>query len=337
MNKKIKILVVCQWVSIYPWKIPIPVQRDVELLNEDFEVELFPFNYFNLPLLYFKIFKSHLVFAWFACDHAFFSSLIARIVGKPMAVVVGGYDVASIKELRYGSLRNPLTRTMVRYVFNHSDKILTVDESLKNDAIELKGVDGKNIETLHTGYDDRIYKSDGKKDDLVITVAFSDDWNRARLKGLDSFVKAAKFIPDTKFLVIGVIGKAKEKLKSISSQNVELLGPLYPEKLIPYYQKAKVYCQLSMREGLPNAVCEAMLCECVPVGTHVEGIHTAIGNTGFFVDHGDVEGTVKAIKKALSSSEEQGKKAREYIQNNFSFEKRKQILTNILNKLLKKS
>ena len=31
------------------------------------------------------------------------------------------------------------------------------------------------------------------------------------------------------------------------------------EKLIPYYQKAKVYCQLSMREGLPNALCEALL------------------------------------------------------------------------------
>jgi glycosyltransferase involved in cell wall biosynthesis len=337
MNKKRKILVVCQWISIYPWKIPIPAQRDVELLNEDFDVELFPFNYFNLPLLYFKIFKSDLVFAWFAGDYAFFSSLFTRFIKRPIVLVIGGYDIASIEELKYGSLRTPVTRAMVRYALKHSDKVLTVDESLKNDAVELKGVDGKNIETLYTGYDDKIYKSDGTKEDLVITVAFSDDWNRTQLKGLDSFVKAAKFIPDTKFLVIGVIGKAKEKLKSISSSNVELIGPLYPDKLISYYQKAKVYCQLSMREGLPNAVCEAMLCECVPVGTHVEGIHTAIGNTGFFVDHGDIEGTVKAIKKALSSSEEQGKKAREYIQNNFSFEKRKHILTNILKKLLKKS
>jgi glycosyltransferase involved in cell wall biosynthesis len=110
---------------------------------------------------------------------------------------------------------------------------------------------------------------------------------------------------------------------------------LSQDKLISYYQKAKVYCQLSMREGLPNTVCEAMLCECVPVGTNVEGIHTAIGNTGFYVDHGDVEGTVQAIKKALSSADGFGRKAREHIQKNFSFEKRKHILKNLFNELLK--
>ena len=335
MNKKRKILVVNQWVSMYPWKIPTPVQKDVELLSEYYDVQLFSFNYFNLPSLYLKIIKSDLVLSWFAGDYAFFSSLFTRFVKRPIALVIGGYDVASIDELKYGSLRTPVTRAMVRYAIKHSDKVLTVDESLKNDAIKIAGVDGKNIETVPTGYDDKIFKGSGEKEDLVITVALSHDWNRSRLKGLDTFVKAAKFLPDTKFLVIGVVGEAKEKLKSISSPNVELLGPLYQEKLISYYQKAKVYCQLSMREGLPNTVCEAMLCECVPVGTNVEGIHTAIGNTGFYVDHGDVEGTVQAIKKALSSTDEMGHKAREHIQNNFSFEKRKQILTDIVNKLLK--
>jgi glycosyltransferase involved in cell wall biosynthesis len=335
MNKKRKILVVYQWVSMYPWKIPTPVQRDVQLLNEDFDVELFSFNYFNLPLLYFKIFKSDLVLAWFAGDYAFFSSLFTKFVKRPIVLVIGGYDVASIEELKYGSLRTPVTRAMVRYALKHSDKVLTVDESLKNDAIIHAGVEGNNIETLPTGYDDKIFKVGGEKEDLVITVALSHDWERVRLKGLDTFVKAAKFLPDTKFLVIGVIGKAKEKLKSISSSNVDLIGPLYQEKLISYYQKAKVYCQLSMREGLPNTVCEAMLCECVPVGTHVEGIHTAIGNTGFYVDHGDTEGTVKAIKNALSTTDKLGRKARKHIQNNFSFKKRKHILTDIINKLLK--
>ena len=320
---------------MYPWKIPTPVQRDVELLNEDFDVELFSFNYFNLPLLYFKIFKSDLILAWFAADHAFFSSLFTRFIKRPLVLVIGGYDVASIEELRYGSLRTPVTRAMVRYALKHSDKVLTVDESLKDDAIKRAGVDGKNIETVSTGYDDNIFKPEGKKEDMVLTVSLTNDWNRVRLKGLDTFVKAAKFLPDTKFLVIGVIEKAKEKLKLNSSPNVELLGPLYQEKLISYYQKAKVYCQLSMREGLPNTVCEAMLCECVPVGTHVEGIHTAIGNTGFYVDHGDTQGTVQAIKKALSSTDKLGRKAREHIQNNFSFEKRKHILTDIINKLLK--
>ena len=41
-------------------------------------------------------------------------------------------------------------------------------------------------------------------------------------------------------------------------------------------------------ERLPNALhCEAMLCECVPVGTRYCGIPTAIGDTGLYVPYGD--------------------------------------------------
>lgn len=57
-----------------------------------------------------------------------------------------------------------------------------------------------------------------------------------------------------------------------------------------------------MREGLPTAVCEAMLCECVPVGTNRYGIPIAIGDTGFYTEYGDVELTAEAIKKALDSN-----------------------------------
>ena len=47
-----------------------------------------------------------------------------------------------------------------------------------------------------------------------------------------------------------------------------------------------------MREGLPNALCEAMLCECVPVGTDVQGIRTAMGDAGFYVPYGDRKSVV---------------------------------------------
>jgi len=60
---------------------------------------------------------------------------------------------------------------------------------------------------------------------------------------------------------------------------IKFTGIVPDEELIKYYQKAKVY-QLSEYEGLPNALCEAMLCECVPAGTRYCGIPTAIGDTG---------------------------------------------------------
>jgi glycosyltransferase involved in cell wall biosynthesis len=55
-----------------------------------------------------------------------------------------------------------------------------------------------------------------------------------------------------------------------------------------------------MREGLPNALCEAMLCGCVPVGTKRNGIPTAIGDCGFYVPYDDPKAAAEAIKKRLA-------------------------------------
>ena len=84
-----------------------------------------------------------------------------------------------------------------------------------------------------------------------------------------------------KFVVVGPHhDNSIRKLKSIASGNVKFTGFVPDEELIKYYQKAKVYCQLSRYEGLLNALCEAMLCACVPVGTRYCGIPPAIGDTG---------------------------------------------------------
>jgi glycosyltransferase involved in cell wall biosynthesis len=216
----------------------------------------------------------------------------------------------------------------VKYVLENADRVLTVDDGLKRDAIKNLGVDGKNIQTVPTGYDYEKFKPEGEKENLVISVSIGDNWERIRLKGLDTFVKSAEFLPDVKFLVIGIQGDALNKLQDVATSNVEFTGFISDEKLLRYYQKAKVYCQLSMREGLPTALCEAMLCECVPVGTDVQGVRTAIGNAGFYVPYSDEKATAEAIKKALKSNK--GKEARERIRNMFPMEKREKELIEII-------
>jgi glycosyltransferase involved in cell wall biosynthesis len=159
---------------------------------------------------------------------------------------------------------------------------------------------------------------------MVLTVSVGDDCERVKLKGIDTFIKAAAFLPDTQFVVIGIGGTALKMLQKISPQNVDFIPPISLEDLNSFYQKSKVYCQLSMREGLPNALCEAMLCECVPVGTDVQGITTAIGDTGFYVPYGDVKAAADAIMKALTS--DKGKEARKRIIEMFPLSKRENIL-----------
>ena len=41
------------------------------------------------------------IFIWFADYHSFLPSLIGRLLGKKVYIVIGGYDAAKIKELNF--------------------------------------------------------------------------------------------------------------------------------------------------------------------------------------------------------------------------------------------
>ncbi|WP_286242687.1 glycosyltransferase family 4 protein [Methanobacterium ferruginis] len=267
-------------------------------------------------------------FSWFADNHAFLAVELSKVMRKKSIVVVGGYEVANLPDINYGLLARKKSAKMVKSFLNKADLVLPVDEGLKLNLTDI-GIEEENIKVLPTGYD---YKNENQKikEKIVLTVSVGETWKRAKLKGLDIFVKSAKFLPEVKFILIGITGEALIKLKEFAPPNVEFIEPLSEEKLTIYYQKAKCYCQLSMREGLPNALCEAMLYECVPVGTEVQGITTAMGDTGFYVSYGDVEATSEAIHKALKSDE--GKFARERIVEKFPLSKRERELKRILTK-----
>ena len=331
MNRKIRILFVRPSKSSF-------IQEDLKLLRKHFNVRVVDFvlsirkkpketikTMFNMLA---GVLWADITFSWFADTHAFWAVRLSKIFRKKSVAIVGGYEVAKVPEIGYGALLNPKSARIVKYVLENADRVLTVDNSLKKDAIKNLSMTGKNIQTVPTGYDYEKFKPEGEKENLVLTVSVGDSWERVRLKGLDTFVKSAEFLSDVRFLVIGIQGGALKKLQDIASPNVEFLGPLLQDELIPYYQRAKVYCQLSMREGLPNAVCEAMLCECVPVGTDVQGVRTAIGDAGFYVPYGDEKATAGAIKEALKS--DKGKAARDRIKNAFLIEKREKDLIKIV-------
>ncbi len=299
------------------------IRKDYEHLTKHFDVLKVNLSSLkSLPALARAVSSCDVSFTWFAGNHAFPAVLISRILGKGAIVIVGGYDVAYEPEIKYG----PLTwseRLYTKAALKYADKVLVVDPSLKMDAIKNIGIDAQNFEYLPTGYDSSKFISDKAKETVVLTVASnSESWDRVRIKGIDVFVECAKYIPDVRFLVIGTRGDALSGLMKIAPPNVEFIGQISQEELIGYYQKAKVYCQLSIREGLPNALCEAMLCECIPVGTERNGIPTAIGDTGFLVPNGDPLATAEAIGKALNASRDLGRKARQRIIDLFPEEKR---------------
>ena len=65
-----------------------------------------------------------------------------------------------------------------------------------------------------------------------------------------------------------------------------------------------------------------MACGCIPVGTDVDGIPAAIGDTGFIVPLGDVEALVDALKIALKMDGAKSRQVRQRIINEFPLQRR---------------
>ena len=307
------------------------VKRDLDMLRKHFKVIPCYFNlinFFRLPIL---TIKSDIVFIWFASYHAFIATIFAKMFSKKVIVVTGGYDVAGEKEINYGLMRNPLLKHMVKFTLKNADKILAVSEFNKKEIEKYLRI--KDAEVIYNSVDSKTFMPSGKKEKMVITVGFIS-WENVRRKGLKTFMKAARYIPEAKFLVIGkAIDDSIEYLKSLSSENVEFTGFVSDKKLLNYYQKAKVYCQLSYYESFGMAPAEAMLCECIPVVTDRGALPEVVGDTGFYVPYGDEKATAEAIKKALEAPAELGKKARERIIKLFPHRMREEKLVKIIEEL----
>lgn len=273
-----------------------------------------------------EIRKCDLTFSWFASCESAFVVFFSKLFKKKSIIIVGGYDAVFAPEINYGAYTDKIEKRFVNYVYKNVDKILVVNNHLKDKIIKNAKIKGYNIDYLPTGHDGEYWKSKGKKENIVLTVAGIHDIKRVKVKGLNTFIKSAKHLQDIRFIIIGAKDEAKDYLKSIVPENVELIDYLPRDDLLKYYQMSKVYCQLSYSEGLPTSLCESMLCECVPVGSKANGIKSVIGNTGFYADYGDEKSTSEMIQKALKSKDILGKKARERVINLFSADQRKRGL-----------
>ncbi|WP_241648120.1 glycosyltransferase family 4 protein [Methanoculleus taiwanensis] len=262
------------------------------------------------------------VFCWFAHNHAYLAVLASQLLGRRSIVVIGGYEVAREPKIGYGSLLDPVLSRRIRYILNHADSILAVSEF---NRVEIEQIARpRALETVYNGIDCSVFSPNGGKEDLVLTVCLVNRANIA-IKGLDTFVRVARYFPEIRFVVAGSI--QDDSLKVLGEAvpgNVEFTGALSQEELLSWYRRARVYCQLSYRESFGVALAEAMACECVPVATDRGALPEVVGDTGFIVPYGDVEATADAVACALNA--DTGRMARERVQHRFSLESREERL-----------
>jgi len=238
---------------------------------------------------------SKAVICWFADYHSYFPALLAKWFGKPFYLIQGGYDTTYLPELDYGVFTNKLRSSMVDYAYQHATLNLPVSKFLAKEIRERYNSEIP-LEVVPTGYVvDNSISADKEKS--VLTVAGVDTQKRFLIKGIDRFIALANDMPDIPFILIGV---KKSLINSYKlPDNLEYRETLSKSEVDEYYKKAKTYCQFSLREGLPNAVLEAMSYECTVVGMNHSGVAEAVGNTGLLLDEWSVSQARQLVESAL--------------------------------------
>lgn len=309
------------------------VKKDFLILKKYFDVKIYCYSGWkrglsDLPRIIYGILTTDFNLSWFAYTQSYYAVFLSKLFNKKSIVIVGGFDVA--EEETYEKYFNERRINQIKYTLDHADTILAVSKRLMNKS--LKYTNRKDAKLIYHGFDYEYFIPKGEKENLVITAGYVKKDNLQR-KGHETFVKTASYLPDTRFVLIGNhLDESINYLKSIASPNVEFTGWISDDELLKYFEKAKVYIQVSSHEGFGLSLAEAMLCECVPVVTDRGAIPEVVGDCGYYVPFNDSIATSEAIKTALNSN--MGKKARERIVNLYPIKKREEELIKVIEDLI---
>ena len=286
------------------------------------------------PWKTFSLIKSHdFVFGWFASWHTFFPMLFSRLLGKPSALVIGGYDLANMPEIGYGHQRGGFKKWISRWSIYLASYLISFSYYSQNEAEENVGIAKERVQVIYLGVPDPFGSLPHvAKEQMVLSVGNVDRANLWR-KGHEPFVRAATYLPDFQFVLVGRWrDKTIEHLQAIAPPNVTFTGWISDEDLRNYYLHSSVYVQASLHEGFGMSVAEAMLASCIPVVTRTGALPEVVGETGVYIGSQDPSLLANAIRQAhhLGKDKSFRCEVRTRILELFSLEKRERKLCSLI-------
>lgn len=321
------------------------IAEDLEILRRSYDVD---FYHGSGPMgahhFFHRARRADLAISWFASVYSLPLVLASRLTGTPSVIIVGGVDAAALPEIGYGLWLNRFKSILVRAALKRADLILAVDDRLLENLRKHSGLPLEHGRVVPTGYDPEFWSLPEEDDRLqrggVLCVASCDSRSRGLVKGVDLFCRSAEALPDIPFTFIGA---TREELIGYGfgpPSNITALPPLDREELLRYYRNAAVYCQPSRHEGLPNVLCEAMLCGVYPVATDVGGSGRVVGEIGIVVPTDDADRLAAGLRQGLrqglreSRAPGVGELLHNHIATTFPRERRERELTALIEELI---
>lgn len=301
-----------------------------------------------------KSFQKNIFICWFGDYHAALMVLIAKLTGKKTIIIAGGQEAICYHELGKGVYQKKIRGWCVTYALRNATLILPNHASLiyhenyfynaENPHIDgikhyVKNIKGQII-VIPNGIDFSRIDRDlaiPKNPNFVLTVGTMNKKADFYNKGFDLFIQLSRLHPDKVFKLIGTSREyenwIEENFKVSEISNLEIIHSYCPDDILKrYFNEAKIYLQISITEGMPVSLGEAMLCECIPIGSNVNGIPDAIGDTGIIVYQRNIDELSKALIKSFSM--ETGPNARKHTINSFSLKQREELLIKAINSII---
>lgn len=164
-------------------------------------------------------------------------------------------------------------------------------------------------------------------------------------KGFDVLIKAFASLPQQQHpidLLIAGEGDDRARLTALIEQwgvgdRVKLLG--FQSDTTTLYEASDIFVLSSYREGLPNVVLEAMAMQTPVIATKVAGVPKLIsdGESGLLIESGDVDSLTAQLSHLLKSEvlrEQMAIKARDTIEQRFSFQRRMERVAKVYDDVL---
>ncbi len=333
------------------------VNNDIAILKKHYNVSTFHFRT-NIKFLTSVSFIHQaaylLIFGWkfnslvtfFAGYHSLLPALFSKLTGKNCIIFLGGTECFNYPSFQYGNFTKKWYGKITCISAQHASLLVPVSDNLIYSQSSYYDGDYSTqgiyhwchpiktpYQVISLEYDPNVFFKHNVEriKNSFISVAFGLNGPSLIRKGIDKFLMIARHYPEYIFTIIGC---NKNDFHVPIPLNVILIPPVPYEQLPIHYSRHQFYLQLSIAEGFPSAICEAMLCECIPIGSDVAAIPLIISSHGFIVYKRDDSLILDTIHKAIKneSKENLGKAARKHIMESFGKGKREEELLKLFTK-----
>jgi glycosyltransferase involved in cell wall biosynthesis len=206
--------------------------------------------------------------------------------------------------------KNALYIFLERFAAKYCHRIYAVAQAMIDQCVDAKVAPREKYQVVYSGMDTARFSSCKRDFELRKSLGIPENVRVVAtvarlfpLKGYEYVIPAAIRVisecPDTHFLLIGdgpMYDQLKKQLEDAGiADHFHFSGLVAPDRVADYLAQADLLWHLSLREGLPRAVVQALAVGIPAIGFALDGTPEVVinGETGYTVPAEDVDGVVE--------------------------------------------